>query len=241
MTTTKLEEFLKKELRRFISDVQVTVLIKSPKSLKAYVMGQVMRPGMYSVLDGNPEEARVINFINMAGGFTQFAEASSVKIVRKEGNESRTYTVNFTKIEKDNDISQNMIIQNGDTVIIPQRFNQVYVLGYVMRPGPVPYIEGAKISDYIGSAGGLTKFAASDNIGIIRGDASNPLVIKAKMSSYMSWQLEADDPNVLPGDVIYVPQSWFANWADMSGVIRGFRDSRNAVRDLASPSQWEAK
>jgi len=241
MTTRELEEFLKKELRRFISDAQVTVLIKQPKPLKIYVMGQVLRPGMYSVPDGNPQEARVINFINMAGGLNNYAQADQIKVVRKESGQEKTFIINFYKIEKEGDVSQNMILLEGDTVIVPQRFNQVYVLGYVVRPGALPYIEGAKVADYIGSAGGLTRFAASDNIGIIRGDPKSPQVIKIKLNRYMTWQSDSENPNIMPGDVIYIPQSWFADWADMAGIIIGFRDTRNAVRDLASPSEWEVK
>ena len=239
MSARQLEDLLKKKLRRFISDAQVTVLIKHPKPLKVYVMGQVKNPGMYSVLDGNPEEARAINFINMAGGFTSYAQMDRIKVIRKEEDKDETFMIDLYKVEKEGDISQNRILRDGDTIIVPQRFNKVYVLGYVVKPGAVPYIEGAKVSDYIGSVGGLTRFAASDNIGIIRGDPKNPTVIKVKLNRYMTWQRDSENPNILPGDVIYVPQSWFADWADMAGIIIGFRDTRDAVRDLASPSQWE--
>ena len=235
LTTKELENLIKKGLKLYAPDAEVTVLVKVPKPVRVYIIGQVQRPGLYGVPDGAPEECRLINFINLAGGFTSFAELNQIKVKRK--NES--FVLDFYKAEKDGDIGQNIILKDGDTVVISQKYNQVYVLGYVVRPGPVRYIEGANVSDYIGSAGGFTRFAATDNIGIIRGDPANPTVIKVQVNKYLSWDKDSQNPKMLPGDVIYIPQSWFADWADMAGVLIGFRDARNATRDLISAPQWD--
>jgi len=235
MTTKDLENLIKKGLRSYTADAEVTVLIKSPKPVRVYIIGQVNRPGLYGVPDGAPEECRLINFINLAGGFTPYAELDQITVKRK--NESTV--IDFYKAEKDGDIGQNVILRDGDTVVVPQKYNQVYVLGYVFRPGPVRYIEGANVSDYIGSAGGFTRFAATDNIGIIRGDPANPIVIKVQVNKYLAWEKDSANPAIIPGDVIYVPQSWFADWADMAGILIGFRDARNAGRDLMSAPQWD--
>jgi len=235
LTTKDLENMIKKGLKSYAPDAEVIVLIKSPKPVRVYIIGQVNRPGLYGVPDGAPEECRLINFINLAGGFTPYSELNQISVKRK--NES--VIIDFYKAEKDGDIGQNVILRDGDTVIVPQKYNQVYVLGYVFRPGPVRYIEGAKVSDYIGSAGGFTRFAATDNIGIIRGDPAKPTVIKVQLNKYLAWDKDSANPAIIPGDVIYVPQSWFADWADMSGILIGFRDARNAGRDLMSTPQWD--
>jgi len=235
LTTNALENIIKKGLKPYSPNADVTVLIKNPKPVKVYIIGQVLHPGMFGIPDGNPEECRLINFINMAGGFTPYAQLDQITIKRN----GETIVVDFYKAEKEGDISQNIVLRDGDTVVIPVEFNQVYVLGYVMHPGPVKYIEGAKVADYIGSAGGFTRFAATDNIGVVRGDPAHPVVIKVSVNKYLTWDKDSQDPQILPSDVIYVPQSWFADWADMSGILIGFRDTRNAVRDIASGPQWD--
>jgi polysaccharide export outer membrane protein len=235
LTTKDLENMIKKGLKSYTPDAEVIVLIKSPKPVRVYIIGQVNRPGLYGVPDGAPEECRLINFINLAGGFTPYSELNQIIVKRK--NES--VVIDFYKAEKDGDIGQNVILRDGDTVVVPQKYNQVYVLGYVFRPGPVRYIEGANVSDYIGSAGGFTRFAATDNIGIIRGDPAKPTVIKVQVNKYLAWEKDSANPAIIPGDVIYVPQSWFADWADMAGILIGFRDARNAGRDLMSAPQWD--
>ena len=55
----------------------------------------------------------------------------------------------------------------------------------------------------------------------------------------MNW--ESKKAQILPGDIVFVPQSWFANWADIGALVVIVRDSRDAARDLATPGQWEAK
>jgi len=235
LTPEDLETLIKRGLRPYTPNADVTVLIRNPKPVRVYVMGQVTRPGLYVVPDGNQEERRLINFVNLAGGFTPFAQLDQILI--KSGVTSRE--VNFYKVEMNGDIGQNIILQDGDSVIVPQKYNLVYVLGYVVNPGPVRYIEGSKVSDYIGNAGGFTRFAATDNIGVIRGDPAHPTVIKVKVNKYLAWDSDSENPKILPGDVVYVPQSWFADWADMSAIIVGFRDTRNAARDIISGPQWD--
>lgn len=235
LSTLDLENLIKRGLRPYTPDADVTVLIRGAKPVRVYVMGQVIHPGMYGVPDGAPEECRLINFVNLAGGFTPFAELDQI-LIKQNGI---TREVDFYKVEEDGDIGQNIILRDGDTVVVPQKYNEVYVLGYVIHPGPVRYIEGSKVADYIGNAGGFTRFAATDNIGIIRGDPARPTVIKVKVNAYLAWDKDSENPEILPGDVIYVPQSWFADWADMSAILVGFRDTRNAARDLMSGPQWD--
>jgi len=113
------------------------------------------------------------------------------------------------------------------------------VMGQVTSPGAQRYITGARVADYIGMAGGLTKFAASDNIGVVRGDSQHPIVIKIKLNEYLNWG--EGGQAVLPGDIIFVPQSWYFDWADIGVIIVGVRDARDAARDILSPKQWEIK
>ncbi len=235
MTTKGLEDLIKKGLHSFTPNAEVTVLIKSPKPVRVYIIGEVQRPGLYGVPDGAPEECGIINFINLAGGFTPYAQLDQITVKRNKDS----FIVDYYKAEKDRDIAQNIILKDGDTVVIPQKFNQIYVLGYVIKPGPVRYIDGANLADYIGNAGGFTRFAAMDNIGIIRGDPANPTVIKVQGNPLNSWNGGSQNLKIFPGDIIYVPQSWFADWNDMSAILIGFRDSRNAIRDMVSSPQWD--
>lgn len=235
-TIDKLEQMLAKGLAKFAERSQVSVMVKTPKGIKVNVAGEVENPGLYEVPDGNTFERSILNYIKLAGGTTSYAGLEDVTVV-KSSNES--IKVNLRKLIVEKDMSQNVTLADGDSIIVPQASNQVYVVGQVVNPGPQKFIAGATVSDYVGMAGGLNKFAASDNIGIVRGNTDKPQVTKVNLSEYINW--EGKREQVLPGDIIFVPQSWFANWADISALIVIVRDARDATRDLASPSQWEVK
>jgi len=236
LTLDKLENILKEKLEKFATAPSVSVLIKVPKGIKVNIAGEVAKPGLYEVPDGNLRERTVLNYLKLAGGATLYAGLDQVSIVRGTGDK---VTVDLRKLVSNQDVSQNITLNDGDTVIVPQATNQIYVLGQVENPGPQKFIEGASVSDYVGMAGGLKKLAASDSIGIVRGSVGRPKVIKVSLNEYINWDKE--EAKLMEGDIIYVPQSWFANWADISMVVVGVRDGRDAARDLATPSKWEAK
>lgn len=236
ITIDKLENTLEKGLAKFTQNPKVSVLVRTPKGIKVNIAGEVNRPGLYEIPDGNTEERTVLNYIKLAGGATLYAGLENVSVINRNKGET---AVNLQKMISEKDVTQNVVLNDGDTVIVPQATNMVYVLGEVQNPGPQKFIQGASVADYVGMAGGLTRLAASDNLGIVRGTPKNLSVKRVKLNSYFNW--EGEKTEMYPGDIVYVPQSWFANWADMGAIMVGIRDGRDAVRDLASPSQWEAK
>ncbi|MEK7376771.1 MAG: SLBB domain-containing protein, partial [Candidatus Margulisiibacteriota bacterium] len=145
-TIAEVENILDSSLSIYLKGGKVKIMIKTPKAIKAYIMGEVARPGMYGIPDGNPEELRVMNFINASGGFTALSDMSNIKILRKNGTSEEAAFANLRKLVSKTDIEQNKMVKAGDTIIIPQIYNQVYVLGLVYRPGPVPYVQEASIA-----------------------------------------------------------------------------------------------
>lgn len=236
ITVDRLEVILLKGLKQFSKSAKVSVMIKTPKKILVNIAGEVKNPGAYEVPDGRLHELTLLNYIKNAGGFTDDADLEEIEVIKKDGTGQR---VNIRKITSENDISQNITLSDGDTIVVPQSVARVYVLGQVYRPGGQKYLEGAQVIDYIAMAGGLMKTAASDNIGIVRGNASNPVVIKVNVNRFANYYGQDTPVAVKPGDIVFVPQSWYYNWADVGAIFVGFRDARDAAIDLASPSKWK--
>jgi len=228
LTLDDLESILKKRLEKFTPDASVVVLIRKPKPVRVYVLGQIMKPGLYVVPDGNPEEARIMNFVQLAGGLTPYANQDGVKVIR--GKE--IIDVNFRKIILEKDINQNIVLKPGDSIIVSTAANKVYVLGQVILPGAYDYIEGTGLMDYINMAGGPTK-AAVEEIGLIRGEGKDAKVIKANIGKLIG-KLDAMSQNleIQVGDIIYVPQSFYANWADVLGGLGLMKNTLTYPRDM---------
>jgi protein involved in polysaccharide export with SLBB domain len=238
LSVRELEAVLLKGLRKFSPHAHVSVMVKSPKKIKVNVAGEVKYPGLYEISDGIPQERSVLNYIRKAGGLTGDADQEGIKIVSNDGT---IIEVNLRRLVNQTDLSQNVILGDGDTVIVPQAINKVYVLGQVTSPGSQKYIEGARVADYIGMAGGILKTGASDNVGIVRGTADKPVVIKVKLNRVFNFGREDRVVALQPGDIIYVPQSWYYDWADIGALVVGFKEARDAGRDLMKPSEWSVE
>ena len=84
-------------------------------SFKVFVSGQIQNPGVYRLRS----ETTILQIIPMAGGFTDWADQKKILVIRKEGGKDKRITVNYKKLVKDGDLSQNIVLKAGDTIIVP--------------------------------------------------------------------------------------------------------------------------
>ncbi len=87
----------------------------------------------------------------------------------------------------------NVILRDGDVIIVPDNPGYVYVYGQVNHPGYVEYRAGQNMNWYIEKAGGYAQGAAKKRSRIIRG--------KSRV-----WTQGDDKTEVLAGDEVYVPR-----------------------------------
>ncbi len=111
----ELQEEVTQRLSRYISDPVVTVSVQQVLGNKIYVIGQVNRPGVFTV---NPQ-VDVIQALSMAGGTTPFAALNDIKILRRTGDQQRAISFRYNDVVKGNTLEQNIILQSGDVVVVP--------------------------------------------------------------------------------------------------------------------------
>jgi protein involved in polysaccharide export with SLBB domain len=99
--------------------------------------------------------------------------------------------VDFEKLAK-GDLSQDVILRNGDIIYISDNKRQVYVYGQVRNPGYITYKEGADYTYYIDKAGGYGERADEDEVRIIK--------FKTR-----EWQ-DPEEAKVESNDFVYVPK-----------------------------------
>ncbi len=110
-----LKDEITRRLSRYISDPVVTVSVKEVLGNKIYVIGQVVRPGVFIV---NPQ-VDVMQALSMAGGTTPFAALNGIKILRRSGKEQRAISFRYNDVVKGNNLKQNIVLQSGDVVVVP--------------------------------------------------------------------------------------------------------------------------
>jgi polysaccharide biosynthesis/export protein len=88
-------------------------------------------------------------------------------------------------------------------------YNAVKVVGQVARPQAVPYRKGLRVLDVVLASGGLTEFAAPNRAKIVRKDGEKQTEIKVRLGKLMDGGDLGQNVELLPGDVLIVPQSMF--------------------------------
>ena len=117
LTPEQLRRVLLDRAKKFFVDAppETTVVVKQVNNNRAFVTGQVARPGPY-VLTGS---TTVLQVLAMAGGFTEFADKKHILITRVENGEPRFITFNYDEMLKKQDPKQNVVLKAGDTIVVP--------------------------------------------------------------------------------------------------------------------------
>jgi polysaccharide biosynthesis/export protein len=132
MTTEAVQSELKGRLQKqFTADLDVTVNYvqsekREPRQLKeakdaeftVYVTGEVAKPGAFVVPKRPPT---VLQAIALSGGLGPFAAAKRIHVVRKIRGDELVFPFNYRLYEKGHNLEGNIILRNGDVVVVPER------------------------------------------------------------------------------------------------------------------------
>ena len=102
-------------LAKYIVDPQVTVTVKSVRSQKVFVLGEVSRPGVFPI----ESPMRAIEAIALAGGFTQDAETRKVLLIRGDLKQPELYTLPLDRTLSQGAIAENVRVAPGDILYVP--------------------------------------------------------------------------------------------------------------------------
>lgn len=111
-TPSQLAETLSKALAKFVETPRVTVAVGRANSAHFFVIGQVTRSGEFPLTG----RTTVLQGLALAGGFKEFAKTESIVIVRQD---QAPIQINFKRISEGKDVSQNVLLAPGDTVVVP--------------------------------------------------------------------------------------------------------------------------
>jgi polysaccharide export outer membrane protein len=115
LTPKQLKEKIAEKLKEFIENPVVSVTVMEANSFKVFLSGQVRTPGVYRLRS----ETTILQIIPMAGGLTEWADQKKIMVIRKESGKDKRIIVNYRKLVKDGDLSQNIVLKSGDTIIVP--------------------------------------------------------------------------------------------------------------------------
>ena len=140
LTARELKTALEKAYREILLDPEITVNVIEFVAPHVFVGGQVAKPGSYDLRTGQT----LLQVIILAGGFTPDAHRKYVLYARHiNERELKVIAVDVTKLLKIGDGKQEIVLQDGDYVFIPNsKLSQftaivnafrVFVPGYGIR------------------------------------------------------------------------------------------------------------
>jgi len=100
--------------------------------------------------------------------------------------------IQLVELEQFEGSPSDVVLEDGDKLVIPGKLSSVAILGAVRNPTSVFYEEGAGVQDYLNRAGGLTKQADKKEIYIAKVDGS-------AITGFTELRI------IEPGDTIIVP------------------------------------
>lgn len=198
-----------------------------------FIDGELLFPGTYAL---NKKTERISDLVKRAGNLTPDAFARGARLVRQRSDEEQFRSQAALKvanqggkdsisvktldlanaynvgIELDKALSSpgsdyDLVLREGDRLIVPEYDNTVKINGAVMYPNTVVYKKGEKLSYYINQAGGYTDTAKKSRSFVIY---MNGTVSKIKRS---------DRNAVQPGSEIIIPSKEQARRMSMAEIL----------------------
>jgi len=114
-TPEQLRAQVEQAAKKYIDEPNATVIVKAVNSRKVHIIGNVGKAGTYPLAG----DMTVLQFIALAGGLQEYADAKNIKIMRKEEGQDRTLKFNYKDVVKGKHLDQNIALKPGDTVIVP--------------------------------------------------------------------------------------------------------------------------
>jgi polysaccharide export outer membrane protein len=214
LTRTELAEQLRRFYTKYKRNPQVVVTIKEYNSQPVAINGAVVKPGQFQLR----RPVRLLELLQFyaggptarAGGSIQIARLANFNPCEANPNAAATDAVSFQLLKLSDTLAgieqANPYLQPGDVITLPDA-KEAYIVGNVLRPGPVILKEDKiTISQAIAMAGGTMPDTKQDKVRIIRQEPSG-----AKQEIFVDLKAidrrQAPDIALLPNDIIDVPAS----------------------------------
>ena len=115
LTPDQLREKVMAVADRYVQDPNLTIIVKTINSRRAYITGMVNKPGPYALMS----PTTVVQLIAMAGGLQDYADKKNIVIMRTENGKAVSYRFNYKEVIDRKNLKQNIELKPGDTVIVP--------------------------------------------------------------------------------------------------------------------------
>ena len=219
--------------------------------IKVALVGEVYRPGTYTVNtqagptdqgqgQGKALPPRLSDALSLSGGIKPLANVRDIEIRREtwDGKE-KTIAVDLWSMLQDGDETQDVILQKGDSIIIPRADKlateeseslaaasfspgaiRINVVGEVTNPGTIEVPPNTPLNQGILAAGGFDKTRANTaSVELVRLNPNGTVSKRNIKVDFANNIDEENNPILRQNDVIVVQRSGAAGVGDVLGTV----------------------
>ena len=111
MRPDALREQIQTAAAKYLTDPNVTVVVRTINSRKVFITGLVSMPGTFPLTGPRT----VMQLISLAGGLAEYAKSEEIQVLRG----AKAFKFNYKEVSKGKRLEQNILLQPGDTVVVP--------------------------------------------------------------------------------------------------------------------------
>lgn len=218
-TAHEIEVEITRRISEFLIEPKVSVLVRKFKSQKYTLIGEVNKPGTFSL----DTSVTLTQAIAQSGGLSrgqfhgtsiELADLSRAFISRK----GQILPIDFAALFRSGDLRYDVPLQSGDYIYIPSGPNEeIYILGEVNRSDMFALRKGMTLSKVLVIAEGFTRNADLKNVHVVRGSLTNPELYVINLKDIYTGKVT--DISMQPGDIIFVPKTGLASWSQIVNQI----------------------
>jgi polysaccharide export outer membrane protein len=119
-TPSQLARDVERVLSEYIRSPQVNIIVTEPQSTFSHikVIGQVGNPRSIAYREG----VTVLDVILSVGGLAPYASGNRARVIRTENGKTREIRVKLDDLVNKGDMRQNIPMQPGDVLVVPESF-----------------------------------------------------------------------------------------------------------------------
>jgi protein involved in polysaccharide export with SLBB domain len=245
-TFSQAERTIHARLSQLLKRFELHVSMARIRTMKVYVVGEVARPGAYEL----SALATASNAIYAACGPSRSGSLRQIRIMREGKTVGQLDLYDFLL---QGDRRQDNRLQAGDVVLVPPLGPVVAISGSVKRPAIYEVKPGARLTELLTLAGGLTPLSDRQRCHLFRQDPAlqERNMIDVDLVRALASQgteksrlgIEGGDPILLDGDYIRIPTlpTQVVNVVSLVGAVKSpgpyeYRAGMH-VKDILSPEQ----
>ncbi len=218
LTSTEAELVLRQWIRLFdpsIERVEVFLQSGGGNGVDFFLMGEVVRPGMYSFV----KIPSFMDLLRAAGGPTNISNLRQVRLIREAGSKTEVSELDLSVLFEGGD-SPDVALQSGDTLVIPALLagvsavptsTGVKVFGAVEVPTVVDIKGPTPMLDVLMLAGAPTADSEISEVYWVHHVGNLPEARVVDLRKYLEEGNPVGNPLVYPGDTIrvdYYEEPW---------------------------------